>query len=229
MVRFLTRARKSISSNEPETKGLKQAFRGDPKKIGEQSAFLLFPAPETAKKNKKNGTPLISPPSRPALGTVIFLFPLRSPAGRTSTSSGVTRWRANAWFVAGPMWRLGLDGSGDGGEENRDVTRLPERSGQADCSSYFRTSGYDFGEHCRYNHPHDRGGTEVSVCPPAPPPLSRDIDGMAAAATETYCDGFFGCSFTFGLERFERAPTFGTRLEGILEPFFLQSGFQILR
>jgi hypothetical protein len=48
-------------------------------------------------------------------------------SGRISASSGVMHWRANAWFVAGPMWRLGLHGSGNGGEENGDAVRLPER------------------------------------------------------------------------------------------------------
>jgi hypothetical protein len=60
------------------------------------------------------------------------------------------------------MWRLGLDGSG-GGEENGDAALLPERLGEADCGYYLRTGGCGFGERCRYNHPRDRGGTEVSA------------------------------------------------------------------
>jgi hypothetical protein len=65
--------------------------------------------------------------------------------------------------IAGPMWRMGLDGSGGGeGEENGEAARLPERPGEADCGYYLRTGGCGFGERCRYNHPRDRGGTEVS-------------------------------------------------------------------
>jgi hypothetical protein len=59
--------------------------------------------------------------------------------------------------IAGPMWRLGLDGGGGG-----EAARLPERPGEADCGYYLRTGGCGFGERCRYNHPRDRGGTEVS-------------------------------------------------------------------
>ena len=64
------------------------------------------------------------------------------------------------------MLRLGLDGGGEGGElgagEEADA-RLPERPGEADCGYYLRTGACGFGERCRYNHPRDRGGTEVSA------------------------------------------------------------------
>ena len=55
------------------------------------------------------------------------------------------------------MWRMGL--GGDGGEG--DGARLPERPGEADCIYYLRTGACGFGDRCRYNHPRDRGGTEV--------------------------------------------------------------------
>ena len=61
------------------------------------------------------------------------------------------------------MWRMGLSG-GDGGEG--DGARLPERPGEADCIYYLRTGACGFGDRCRYNHPRDRGGTEVSVSQP---------------------------------------------------------------
>ena len=64
------------------------------------------------------------------------------------------------------MLRLGLDGGGEEGElgagEEADA-RLPERPGEADCGYYLRTGACGFGERCRYNHPRDRGGTEVSA------------------------------------------------------------------
>ena len=59
---------------------------------------------------------------------------------------------------------------GDGGEG--DGARLPERPGEADCIYYLRTGACGFGDRCRYNHPRDRGGTEVrlqSRSPPLPP------------------------------------------------------------
>lgn len=69
------------------------------------------------------------------------------------------------------MLRLGLDGGG--GEEGEDGelgaagedadARLPERPGEADCGYYLRTGACGFGDRCRYNHPRDRGGTEVSA------------------------------------------------------------------
>jgi len=68
------------------------------------------------------------------------------------------------------MLRLGLDGGGGGedGEREADAeadARLPERPGEADCGYYLRTGACGFGDRCRYNHPRDRGGTEVSVSP----------------------------------------------------------------
>lgn len=57
------------------------------------------------------------------------------------------------------MWRMGL--AGDGGGEG-DGARLPERPDQADCIYYLRTGACGFGDRCRYNHPRDRGGTEVT-------------------------------------------------------------------
>jgi hypothetical protein len=77
------------------------------------------------------------------------------------------------------MLRLGLDGGGEeeeDGEREADA-RLPERPGEADCGYYLRTGACGFGERCRYNHPRDRGGTEVSVSPPPlfPALLSRSV------------------------------------------------------
>jgi hypothetical protein len=73
--------------------------------------------------------------------------------------------------VAGPMLRLGLDGGGEGedgelGAGEEADTWLPERPGEADCGYYLRTGACGFGERCRYNHPRDRGGTEVSASRP---------------------------------------------------------------
>jgi hypothetical protein len=71
MVWFLTRARKSIYSNEPETKARNKhpgvTQKKNPSRAStERSAVLLpIPGPETAYKKKKMAPP-ISSPSRPA-------------------------------------------------------------------------------------------------------------------------------------------------------------------
>lgn len=87
--------------------------------------------------------------------------------------------RANAWLFAGPMLRLGLDGGGGEGEDGEREAdadaRLPERPGEADCGYYLRTGACGFGDRCRYNHPRDRGGTEVSAQPLFPALLSRSL------------------------------------------------------
>jgi hypothetical protein len=69
------------------------------------------------------------------------------------------------------MWRMGLGGDGSGGGGDGDGARLPERPGEADCIYYLRTGACGFGDRCRYNHPRDRGGTEVTNPLPFPSPL----------------------------------------------------------
>nr|CAB3476763.1 unnamed protein product [Digitaria exilis] len=80
--------------------------------------------------------------------------------------------------LEGPMLRLGLDGGGEGedGEREADAdARLPERPGEADCGYYLRTGACGFGDRCRYNHPRDRGGTEVSASPVSRATLSFSL------------------------------------------------------
>jgi len=76
--------------------------------------------------------------------------------------SDATAWTRRVLTVddafAESMRRLGLGEDGEAGEE-----KLPERPGEADCAYYLRTGACGFGERCRYNHPRDRGGTEVSA------------------------------------------------------------------
>ena len=93
------------------------------------------------------------------------------------------------------MLRLGLDGGGDGegGEREAEAdARLPERPGEADCGYYLRTGACGFGDRCRYNHPRDRGGTEVSASPCFPrcslalPPIWRPVSPPEALSTANY-------------------------------------------
>jgi hypothetical protein len=95
----------------------------------------------------------------------------RSPAGRTAALDLWWVPGCDRVAVAGPMLRLGLDGGGEGedgelGAGEEADTWLPERPGEADCGYYLRTGACGFGERCRYNHPRDRGGTEVSASRP---------------------------------------------------------------
>jgi hypothetical protein len=70
---------------------------------------------------------------------------------------------------------MGLGGDGSGGGGDGDEARLPERPGEADCIYYLRTGACGFGDRCRYNHPRDRGGTEVTNPLPFPSPLLRAL------------------------------------------------------
>jgi hypothetical protein len=90
------------------------------------------------------------------------------------------------------MWRLGLDGSGGDREESRDVVRPSERSGEADCSYYLRTSdcGFGFGERCD---------------------IDRQRQSAMAFSEAPLIAGF--------REKFEKTHTFRACLVGLLEPF----------
>lgn len=58
------------------------------------------------------------------------------------------------------MWRLGLGGGGN--RSGGWGSAFPERPGKRDCAYYLRTGTCGYGERCRYNHPLDRGTTQVA-------------------------------------------------------------------